>query len=266
MNKHILRAAALVTAIAFASGAYALPSLQTNITGGYYDDTTDTIIGGTTGTLNVYGVTPDGDGNEIDTTIYYYVSIAIVPQGTTLDTFFGSFEYNDTTYDSSNMVFGTPPLDIVPELMDPNSDTNDLAPHGIFETSFAEEGFMFNTGRTSSGANMQDTPGFDPAANSGGNELYYMQFNYDATGLEEGFHLHFDLYSSVVRDCSVGRNPNCVIGDIDVDDFAPFSHDSQSNGDDICCRDIAEPGSLGLMLIGMMGVGASRIRRRGKKA
>lgn len=250
----MIQTIAYTVMLLLASNAYALKSLQTNITGGIYDPVTQTIIGGTTGTLNLYGVTATGDGAAIDLTDLYYVSIAVIPQGTPLDNAFGSFVFNGTTYSAanSNMVFGFPPLE---EALLQGMDANDLPDHSIFETAFAEESLSFSGAPTTAGVNTPDTPGWDPTANPG-TDLFYRQFAYDATGLADGFQLHFDLYNTIIKDCA--NTVGCTSADIDIengpDNFAPFSHDSETS--------LAEPGTLGLMMIGMMGVGASRIRRR----
>ncbi len=110
------------------------------------------------------------------------------------------------------MVYGTPPLDA----LDQFHDAGDLSRHSIFDTYFSQHGFQFTAGDTTTTYNTQDDPGgtlFDTS----GSGSYYAQFDVDVSGLDSGFGLHFDLYNTDVL----------MDGDIDRDDFAPYSHDAE---------------------------------------
>jgi hypothetical protein len=73
--------------------------------------------------------------------------------------------------------------------------------------------------KTAAAYNTQDNPG-GPAPGTG---LVYEDFVIDATGLAAGLFVHFDFYTigEVTRGKSSGTK---------ILDFAPFSHDAQSNG------------------------------------
>jgi hypothetical protein len=115
----------------------------------------------------------------------------------------GSFSFAGTTYTSSMLNWGIPPLNI------PDVNPGDLAPHGVFPTYYAEISFYFS-GTTVSAYNTQDDA---PASGL----LYYHDFLVDVTNLAPGYNLHFDLYDEKVKK-----------GAYTIDDFAPFSHDASS--------------------------------------
>jgi hypothetical protein len=244
------------------ANAHAIRTLQLDILGGTYDSLTQTVIGGETGTLFAYGCLSGNCDGALDLSQSYYISMAVLPNdGIGEDTDFGSFTFAGMTYDYTNTVFGAPPLEsgVVTQLF----EAGDLAKHDVFNTAFGEHRFDFDSlvegvaDNTRSSVDTQNDPGTDPLANIG-NNLAYVGFNYDTTGLLDGYTLHFDLYSAELKIC-VRENGGCTTGDVDITDFAAFSHDA---GTTCCTTDLPEPNSLGIALLGAVGMVFARARRR----
>jgi hypothetical protein len=187
--------------------AKALPMLQLDIIGGVYDTNTATIVTAEDAvTLVAYG----NKDRRIVITGDYYVSFALYP-GVAVGVDFGTFDFAGVTYDTGDMVFGTPAVDIA-------ANNLGLATHGIFPTLFNEVAFKFVAGQTSASVNTQDVTGNDPTApENSGDDLYYSLFEVDVSNMIDGFELHFDLYNTKVHEKS---------GSVSIDDFAPFSHDA----------------------------------------
>jgi hypothetical protein len=109
----------------------------------------------------------------------------------------------------------------------------DLPSHGIFDTYFTEIPFTL-TGATRTNL-------YDVEYNSGGpgpenplGKLYYQEFAVDATGLNDDYFLHFDLYTGV--DGAIK--------------FAPPSHD------------VTHAPVPGALLLGMLGMGVAGMKLR----
>ena len=224
--------------ISMASSAQALPMLQLDILGGSYDTTTETIIApGSSFTLYAL-FTPKC--NTTDSTIAalltqnYYISAAITPKTETPGANAGSFSFNGAPVKvTGDMVYGIPPLEAIIA-----KDSGDLARHDVFETYFKEFTFKFAPGNTMSPYNTQDraiNKGAIPP--TGGVGQYWMAFNVDTSLLTPGYGIHFDLYSEKTK-----------AGDIDVNQFAPFSHDAQSGG-----APVPEPSTILLLGAGLLG-------------
>jgi hypothetical protein len=117
-----------------------------------------------------------------------------------------------------------------------------LAQHGIYPTYFREVAFTFNSSNTSAEYNTADNLGGIHA----GSGLLYAGFSIDRSLLASPYQLHFDLYNESL----ITRRG---VTDIDVNRFAPFSHDAGTT-----TRNVPEPSSLLLMGAGLAGIGILR--------
>ena len=226
--------------------ARAVPQLQLDILGGTYDSTTETIFAGSNSfSLYAYSLTLPGN---------FFLSMALVPAVNAGD--YGSFSVNGSTINvTGDMTFGTPPLETI--LGGASTDPGDLPTHGMYPTYFAEQMFTFSATDQSAIYNTQDQAGSGPQAGTG---MYFARFDFDLSGLAAGFGLHFDLYNeSLVTYC---KNRNCTIGDIDVNKFAPFSHDAQA-----MVTPVPEPETYAMLLAGLALMAfVARRRRQGVAA
>jgi hypothetical protein len=203
--------AALVLVLAPLSAA-AVPVLQLDIAGGTYDHATETIVTSDS-SFTVYAyATPQGRTLASSLTLRtHYLSIALTPQTGPADVAAGSFSVNGTTYlATQDMTYGVPPIEADGTA---GHDGHDLGRHDLYSTYFVEIPFQFSSAQRSGEYNTQDDAGQGPIA---GDDMMYVAFEIDRSGLPAGYDLHFDLYS-IER----GRN-----GDLDVYSFAPFSHDA----------------------------------------
>lgn len=231
MKKLSLILAAVATLLVEATPALGIPFLQLGMSGGYYDTSTQTVVTDSS-TFTLYALIDPGSADYIAKSTYY-ISAAMTPRlkfGTNL----GSFTWNGSTINATqDMVYGSAPV--------AHADENDDWPdHSIFSTYFKEFAFELSPGAKAAGYNVQDDPdGFyaDPDG-----ALYYAAFELDVSGLAPDYGLHFDLYT---------KN-----GDLDVDRFAPFSHDAQ-------CTPVPEPATaliLGTGLLTLAVMGRNRIK------
>jgi hypothetical protein len=233
MNKHFFKYLAGLAVSVVTLSVQAVPTLQLDIIGGVYDNSDETIVT----SANQFSLVAYGGGSKFDLNDDYFISIALTPQIGPDLVDFGSFSFAGNTYDMYSMVYGSPPIENG-AFLQPHDD-GDLPPHGVFPTLFAEYQFNFSSLQTSASVNTQDVTGSDPTSNPG-NALFYMLFNVDISNLFAGFDLHFDLYNTAVK-----RG-----GDIDVDDFAPFSHDAGTR--DRTVAEVPEPAPLMLLGLGML--------------
>lgn len=281
-KKWLSVAATAALLLLFAVQVQAIPSLQLDIAGGTYNPKDgslydpmhdkETIIAPTVAagepiTLYAY-LSPDGEkpqGNPNATALlgdYYYLSLAIYPKVAEATPSFpdlGTISVNGVDIKvTESMRFGTPPYETQ---MTQLSDPGDLSSHGVYETYFMQLQFTFDPNNVSNAYNTQDMTGAGPSAYDPltGSPMYYEAFSIDTTGLAEGYYIHFDLYNSYVQPETVnlGRGVKLVLDDTDVNSFAPFSHDAESNGN----TPVPEPSTLILLGAGMLGLGFARRKK-----
>lgn len=240
--------AGLTVWLGLAAGtASAVPVLQLGIAGGTYDGTTGTVVAaGPVFSLYAF-LTPNRFNTLTDN---YYLSMAISPQVAT-PVNLGSFTFNSTTVNvTSGMDYGYPPLDTFS-----GSDPGDLAAHSVFPTYFKEVGFNFSSSNQSGIFNTQDNPSWGPQTGSG---MYYNRFDINTSNLVSGYTIHFDLYNTKL--CLNGKGPCSGTGDVDVSQFAPFSHDAQSMLTPPPA--IPEPETYAMLLAGLGLLGFTARRRK----
>jgi hypothetical protein len=278
MDRKVVAKSLALIMLGSAGAAWAIPQLQLTVEDGTYNSGTQT-TDATTNPFTLYALlTPQGGCDAACVTALladtYYISMAVVPQTGPAAANLGSFTYNGITVNvTGDMKYGVPPLETVATLQ--GFDNGDLATHGIYETFFTQIGFTFDRLVSTTPADVQTNPNYPPSSplvdNDGG--MYFVPFLINVSGLTGGTQIHFDLYSSAVVSC--GNNPNCVAGDIDVNDFAPNSHDAQSGsssssssssssnggGGGSSSNGIPEPGTLTLFGAGILG-GLFAYRRR----
>ena len=234
-----------------AAKAEAYPILQLDIIGGHYDAATQTIVSTGPDLTLVAVLTPQ---NNEDIAPYlndtYYISAAVSPSHGPEDTNLGSFTWNGTNYDvTEDMTYGTPPL----EIGEADRDPGDLSYHSVFPTFFSEFAFQFSPDNRTVSYNSADNPGGLTPTSATTNVSYFATFNI-TTALIGTNVLHFDLYNSYLVACR--RNQVCS-PDEDVNLFAPYSHDAQSN-----VAQVPEPQSLLVMSMGLLFAGRMMLRQK----
>ncbi len=203
----------------YATSAAAVPSLQIgDADGGVCDSyntfTEDCIVSGT------FSVTSLEAGAG-------YVVFGAVPSAAD-DTFTIAPSIGGTSLALVQSGFGAPPLE----------DSNNLAPHGIFDTYFEVYRLDFTTVATV----FNTQPG-----HPGDSTLGYIEFiDLNLSALTDG--LHIDLFRCSTGSVEVG---DCIIAQ--GTDFAPFSHDGTY---------VPVPAAVWLFGSGLLGlVGVARRKR-----
>ncbi len=220
-----------------ATPAFAVPVLQLDITtGSTYDAATQTLVA-TTDPFGIRALVDTDGGNGVNLGSSFYLSVAITPKvggALTPDANFGSFTVNGVTYSASSfMQFGNPPVD---------ATDKDLAGHGIFDTWYAEIAFNFVRDAAHRVGEYNTNPDDIGGAANAGQFLYFSDFAVNATGLNAGYEVHFDLYQPTNGGESIAK--------------APFSHDAESGGNRV------PDGGLTIALLGAGMIGIGALRRR----
>jgi hypothetical protein len=252
---------------AFGIKAEAVPLLQLDIQGGVYDPVTETIVA-PGGSFTVYAILtpkPNATAADIQTLLnrQYFVDAALAPQlappGGTLGSFTMGLEggTQNTIDATSGMTYGVPPLELMSPLQ--GMDPNDLSQHGVYPTYFKELGFYFSAAQTTTTYDTATNPGgVQPNANGGS---YYVAFTGNNTLLSNLYSLHFDLYNEFVTNCATKKNPAACL-DVDVDSFAPFSHDAEVTPPPPPPPPLVPEPGIALMLLTGVAVGGTRLARR----
>lgn len=240
------------------TNAEAIPVLQLDMRGATYETRTQTVIAGGD-QFTVYAMLqPRSDWSAADINWFlsntYYLSVALTPSianPANLGSFtFGQSGGAQTTVGvTGDMVYGAPPLEAFAAMQGP--DSGDLEGHDIYPTYFREFAFQFDpTARATAydSAVIQGGPTADPNGTA-----YYVAFTGDKSLLQDGYDLHFDLYSTLVKNCGTAGYASC--GDVDIDLNATFNRDAETR------QSVPEPATGLAMLVGVAA--AAVVRRRG---
>ena len=244
----------LAAFIGMAQRSEAIPVLQLDLIAGRYDPVTETVVA-PGGVFELVAILTPGEGataEDIQALLQegYFISVALTPAVPEPGGDLGSFEFEGISYNAtSGLNYGNPPVEYIHQITQPK-DAGDVPPHGIFPTYFAEIGFSFNPLNAALVYNTQDDPGgLTPSADG---SAYYASFVGNSRLLSSTYNLHFDLYDQTLARCA--RTQTCE--DIDINRFAPFSHDAQT------ITQVPEPSSAVLLLVAATFAAGCRWRFR----
>ena len=236
------------------SMAHAIPTLQLDITDGYYYE--GFFLGeeeSAHNSANAFELIALLDTTKPEFTDWqdytYILSIALLPSAdqVTPAPDFGSITIDtDLINVAGDMVYGNPPIASL------FTNENDLPSHSVFDTYYTEIEFTFPTEATVGAYDVQtgeSAPWF----------LHAKTFDVDVSGLDMGYAVHFDLFAYTTTTIYDVNTRAAFVEIIDVDSliFAPFSHDATG-------APIPEPATMLLFGTGLVGL-AGVARRRSKK-
>lgn len=219
-----------VTRIAFGFALYALtniahavPSLQLGISGGTYDNATQTIVASSS-SFSLYAYLIPDSNNPISD--IYSISMAVSPQVSSPSSL-GSFSVDGNVIDvTSGMNYGIPPADLDIETTSGGA-SNDLPTHGAFPTYFTQRSFTFSLLDKSAKFDTALNPALGPQPGTG---MYFKKFDIDVSNLDPNYSIHFDLYNTeeITKTECVKKYGKKVCtttptGDLAITDKAPFS-------------------------------------------
>ena len=209
---------------------YALPSLQLgpgNDGTWTYDHSSQTwIVEENSFELNAYANAIDDNsqyawGSSLDASQTAYLVAAAVPTtANNTDVFEITVQNDGSALTLASNGYGAPPL----------TDSNALAPHGVYKTYFEIYQFSFDGSK----GTIHDTRPGESGSGSGYTKIFDITINSLADGVDG---IHFDLFT--------------MSSDGQVIAFAPFSHDAET-------APVPEPATmilLGTGLIGLAGFG-----------
>lgn len=231
MKKRFLAALATGLLVVGMGGvAQALPTLQIGIEDGYYDGSTETVMVDSD-IFTFYALSDTLDYSPYKIALSLIPNPSLRPDSPAVGDFSVTASTGVGSSTISNWIYGTP---------------DNLPTHDVFPTWYKEIQFAYNGESLAEPYNVeQDPDGW--VAWDGANFLYSGAFNVDMSGIESGYSLHIDLYST--DGITTGKN---II-------FAPFSHDGQGGGDPV-----PEPATMLLFGTGLAGLAG--VTRRRKKA
>ena len=123
-----------------------------------------------------------------------------------------------------------------------------LGPHGIFNTYYKEITLSFANALQTTPYNTAEDTGRGPTSGLG---MYYIPIYFKVSSLKNSdLGVHFDLYNSVPQ---TGNTAN-----LQITDFAPFSHDAEG------WKQVPEPSVILLLGTGLLGLAAYG-RKRNRK-
>jgi hypothetical protein len=243
------------------TNAEAVPVLQLDMAGGTYDSRSQTVVAGGDQFTLFAMFQPKSDWSTADINYFlnttYYISVALTPSIGSNPANLGSFNFGaaggpqTTVGVTGDMTYGTPPLEVFALMQ--GDDPGDLGGHGIYPTYFREFAFRFQPTSRANAYDSAVTQG-GPTANPNGT-AFYAAFTGDKSLMQDGYELHFDLYSTMIKTCGTTGNPGCI--DVDIDLHAAFNRDAETRAS------VPEPATGLAMLVGV-GAAAFVRRRRGE--